>query len=108
MNTSASEALRIKEAWFDTVKSIKKDYEKYGHKQWIIKTIYPVKIDYWNEILGIANVFVEQRDQPYVLCKFDSSFEKQLYFLKRSLSNPVIVNVISGKYNFINVYIPPD
>jgi len=109
MNTSSSEALKIREAWNKAIKNIKKDYDRYGYKQWSLKPIYPVKIELWNEILGIAYVFVEKRDQPYVLCKLDSSFDKQINHLRRSLSNPVMANIIwTDKYKFINVYVPPD
>jgi hypothetical protein len=108
---TASEALKIRDEWIETVKNVKRDYERYGHKQWSLKTIYPVKIDYWNEILGIVNVFVENREKPYILCKgggaFCQSFETQINYLKRSLSLPVSVNIInSTKYDFITVHIP--
>lgn len=107
-NRTTSEALKIMDTWIETVKNIKKDYERYGHKQWALKPIYPIKIEVWNDILGIAYVFVENREKPYILCRVsDNTFENQVNYLKRTLSTPVMVNIIwSGQYNFINVYIP--
>lgn len=102
-------ALKIRKQWINSIVNLKKDYEKYGHKQWILKPIYPARIDLWNEILGIANIYVEEKSKPYILCKTDSSFEKQLNHLRRSISHPVNVVIInSGEYNFINVYVPPN